>query len=239
MDIRGFQKTTLLDYPGKVACTVFVAGCNFRCPYCYNSDLVLDSSELSEVSGDEVFSFLERRKGVLDGVVVCGGEPTLQKDLGVFLEGVKRMGFLTKLDTNGSKPRVLEDLLGKGLLDFVSLDVKAPLDERYCNAIGGSCAAEKAVLRSLKILIRSGTDFDLRTTVVPTLHRKKDLVDLAKQLAASSQQPAVLKWYLQQFQPESCLDPKLESVEPYSKSVLNGILRAVGRYVPKVELRGV
>jgi len=238
MDIYGLEKTSLLDFPGKVACTVFVPGCDFRCPYCYNSDLVLNSSRLPRITEKELFSFLEKRRDILDGVVICGGEPTLQKDLGIFLERVKGMGFLTKLDTNGSHPDVLASLLEATLLDFVSLDVKAPLDGRYCKVVKVG-SSEKAVRRSIKVLVQSGIDFELRTTVVPTLHAKKDLMDLAIQISAIIPQPSSLRWCLQQFRPESCLDSSFEEITPYSRTELEGILKAVKNYMPGAELRGV
>jgi pyruvate formate lyase activating enzyme len=238
MNICGFEKTTLLDFPGKVACTVFVGGCDFRCPYCYNPELVSCSSHTSCIAEDEFFSFLERRKSVLDGVVVCGGEPTLQSDLGVFLEKVRGLGFLTKLDTNGSRPRVVRELLEAELLDFVSLDVKAPLDERYC-LITGEESSHKRTRESIEILIQNDVSFELRTTVVPTLHEKEDLVNLAIQISSLASPASSLRWILQQFQPGKCLDPKFDKVEPYSPVALEDMLIAVRRHVPTVELRGV
>ncbi len=174
----------------------------------------------------------------MDGVVICGGEPTLQKDLGIFLERVKGMGFLTKLDTNGSHPDVLTSLLEAMLLDFVSLDVKAPLDRRYCRVIRVDSSGG-AVRRSIKVLVQSGIDFELRTTVVPTLHVKKDLVDLAIQISAIIPQPSSLRWCLQQFRPESCLDSSFDAITPYSKVELEEILMMVKKHVPGARLRGV
>jgi pyruvate formate lyase activating enzyme len=238
MNICGFEKTTLLDFPGKVACTVFVGGCDFRCPYCYNPELVLCSSRMSCVAEDEFFSFLEKRRSVLDGVVVCGGEPTLQRDLRIFLGKVRELGFLTKLDTNGSRPRVVRELLEAGLLDFVSLDVKAPLNERYC-LITGEESSHERTRESIEILLRDNVSFELRTTVVPTLHEKEDLVDLAIQISSLASPSPSPRWILQQFQPGKCLDPKFDKIEPYGSTALEDMLTAVRRYVPTVELRGV
>lgn len=241
MDIYGLEKTSLLDFPGKVACTVFISGCNFRCPYCYNRDLILNLENLRAIPETDFFSYLKKRKKLLDGVVVTGGEPLLQKDLPRFLKRVKETGLLVKLDTNGSRPAALRDVLAESLVDFVAVDVKAPFDERYSLVVGVDRQAyPEAVRESIKALIKDGINFELRTTVVPPLHKKKDLVDLAIQIADISHRSSVdFKWYLQQFRPQNCLDPSFDAITPYSKIELEEILMAVKKYVPGARLRGV
>lgn len=241
MVISGFQKTSLLDFPGKIAAVVFTPGCNFRCPFCYNRDLVLNSKGLKAIPEVDIFSYLEKRKGLLDGLVVTGGEPLLQRELSRFLKKVKKMGFLVKLDTNGSRPAVLRNVLRKGLVDFVAVDVKAPFDKRYSLAAGvGQQIHPEQVLESIKALIKAGINFELRTTVVPSLHKRKDLVDLAIQIAdLDHQSSADLKWYLQQFRPQNCLDPSFSTVTPYSRAELEEILVAVRKHIRGAELRGV
>lgn len=238
MVIKGFQKASLLDFPGKISAVVFTPGCNFRCPFCYNRDLVLNPKGLETVPEADIFSYLQKRRNVLDGIVVTGGEPFLQEDLPQFLGKVKAMGFLVKLDTNGSHTEALCGVAAGGLADFVAVDVKAPLDARYSRAAGVDCD-KGAVLRSIEFLIRSGIAFELRTTVVPALHEKKDLVDLAIQLSNISHQPSPLKWYLQQFQPKNCLDRTFEAVSPYSRVELEDILKAVRKHMPQTKLRGI
>jgi len=238
MQIRGFQRTTLLDYPRRIAFTVFTSGCNFRCPYCYNRHLVLCPAELPLIDGEQLFSLLKKRRTVLDGVVICGGEPTLQRGLKDFAKRVKELGFLVKLDTNGSHPGVLKELLDRGLLDFVSLDVKAPFGAAYRRATGVNCDGAE-VLECMKILVKSRVNFELRTTVVPTLHSVEDLVDLAYQVSSFSSCSSPLRWYLQQFQPGGCLDPSFDNINPYTRRELEEILTAVGGYVSGAELRGV
>lgn len=238
MVIKGFQRVSLLDFPGKISAVVFIPGCNFRCPFCYNRDLVLNPGRLKTVPEADIFSYLQKRRSVLDGVVVTGGEPLLQEGLPQFLKKVKEMGFLVKLDTNGSRTEVLRSVVKRGLVDFVAVDVKAPLDERYACAVGGGCDVE-AVCESTRVLTQGGIDFELRTTVVPTLHKKEDLVDLATQISSLTPHPTSLKWCLQQFQPKSCLDRTFEAVNPYSRAELEEILMAVKKHVPSVRLRGV
>jgi len=248
VDIRGLEKTTLLDYPGKVACTVFVSGCNFRCPFCYNHDLVLNPEKLPQLTEESFFQFLDSRRGILDGVVVCGGEPTLQKDLGQFVRRIKDRGFLVKLDTNGSTPEVIKKLLEEGLLDFVSLDIKAPLeDEAYAAATGLADFEERIglekILSSIRVLAGSGIEFELRTTVVPGLHGKSSLIKIAKQLRNiftelfGSSSRAAPPWYLQQFEPKNCLDPSFTKKKPFRESELKAISLTIRKIFPSVRLR--
>ena len=133
MKIGGLQKSTLIDYPGKIACTVFLIGCNFRCPWCYSSELVLPDKKEKQpiISEKDFFSFLGQRKDVLDGVVVCGGEPTINSDLSEFVRKIKKMGFKVKLDTNGSNPETIKDLINKKLIDYIAMDIKAPLESNF------------------------------------------------------------------------------------------------------------
>ena len=174
---RGLQKTSVIDFPGKVACVFFAGGCNFRCPFCHNTSLVNKSAP--EVPWDTVWSFLRRRQNVLQGVVVSGGEPTLVPFLDDFLAKVRDMGLATKLDTNGYAPVVLEDLLNKNLLDFVAMDVKNS-PRRYGESCGMDLVDLNSILRSVNLLKNSGIAYELRTTVSDELHTVEDIREMAE-----------------------------------------------------------
>ena len=174
--ICGLQKMTLLDYPGKVACTVFLGGCNFRCPFCHNSELFTGKPQ-KLMENAEFFAFLEKRKGLLDGVCVSGGEPTLYQELPDFLAKIKNLGFAVKLDTNGSRPEVLKALLDRDLVDYVAMDVKNGPD-RYAQTVGLESFRIEPVEKSLRMLIGGDTPYELRTTLVSQLHDAAAIQDM-------------------------------------------------------------
>ncbi len=234
MRIGGYQQTSLIDYPGKVAAVIFTAGCNFRCPYCHNRDLVLCDSSLALFDSDEILEDLKERKNLLDGVVITGGEPTLQKDLLGFVRKIKDLGLLVKLDTNGSNFSILQSMEKNGLIDYVALDIKGPLDRRYSGSVGMSDFDIFSILQSMEKIVESGIDFELRTTVVPGLHSEKDLLDLAKQLSKIAPKA---KWFLQNFQPKNCLDPEFEKVKPYGRMFLENLIPKLKTCMPNVSLR--
>ena len=169
MNIQGFQKLTLLDYPGKMACTLFTAGCNLRCPFCHNSRLVINPGKQSEYSEDEIFSFLKKRAGILDGVAITGGEPLLQRDIEEFIVKVKDLGYSVKLDTNGTFPEKLRSLVEKGLIDYVAMDVKNS-PELYAETVGISGYDISGMKESISFLLEGKVDYEFRTTVVREFH---------------------------------------------------------------------
>jgi pyruvate formate lyase activating enzyme len=234
MTIGGLQKVSLLDFPAQIAAIVFVKGCNFSCPFCFNRDLVLGKAPT--ISQTTILAFFKKRKKLLDGVVVTGGEPLLQPDLEKFIRKLRRLGFKIKLDTNGALPEKLGQLLKKNLIDYVAMDFKAPLGENYAQAIGKKEFDSHLIMSSLQILRRAKIPFELRTTVVPGIHHQKALVKMAKQLRKvfGKRRP---RWYWQNFQPKNCLDPKFEKITPYSRTALERFLRAAKRDYPKIELR--
>ena len=195
--ICGLQKMTLLDYPGKVACTVFLGGCNFRCPFCHNSELFMGNPQ-KLMENAEFFTFLEKRKGLLDGVCVSGGEPTLYKDLPDFLEKIKDMGFVVKLDTNGSRPAVLKDLMEKGLVDYVAMDVKNSPD-CYAQTVGLETLDLAPVEESLRMLIGGTIPYELRTTLVAQLHNAASIQDMGAWLSELVPGKQAEKLFLQSF----------------------------------------
>ena len=164
MQINGFNKTTLLDYPGHVACTVFTGGCNFCCPFCQNGDLVLHAGQLPQIPEEEIFQVLRKRQGILTGICVTGGEPTLQPDLDIFLSRVKELGYLVKLDSNGYRPEVLESLCGRKLVDYIAMDIKSS-PENYTKTIGLPALDMGRIRASVDFIRSCGLPYEFRTTV--------------------------------------------------------------------------
>jgi len=232
IEIGGIQKTTLIDYPGRVAATVFLIGCNFRCPFCYSAELVLPEKIKLQprISDKEFFGFLRDRRGLLEGIVVCGGEPTIHQELPDFIKKIKDLGFLVKLDTNGSNPRMLKELIDKKLIDYVAMDVKT-CREKYNEAVGVGVRISD-IEESIKILKEGKIDYEFRTTVVPTVHLKEDILRVAEWLKPAK------KYYLQGFRPEKTIDPKFENVKPYPKEFLSDIKKEISRFFDICDVRG-
>ena len=178
MQIHGFNKTTLLDYPGLVAATIFTGACNFRCPYCHNADLVLNPSSQPIIPEEEILSHLRKRKGITQGVCITGGEPTLQKDLKDFIKKLKELDLKVKLDSNGYKPEVLKDLVKDNLLDYIAMDVKAPLDEY--DVIAGVKLDTSKLKESIDFLIAGGLPFEFRTTVIKDFHTRESFEKISE-----------------------------------------------------------
>jgi len=233
MEIGGLQKTTLIDYPGKVACTVFLIGCNFRCPFCYSKELVL-SEEIKKqprVPQKDFFNFLKERKGLLEGVVVCGGEPTIHKDLPDFIKKIKDLGYLVKLDTNGSGPQVLRKLIKGKLIDYIAMDVKAPLKSQKYNIATGVKVNLEDIKKSIKIIKNSGIDYEFRTTVVPTIHNKADIIQITKDIGPAK------RFFLQNFRSEKTIGPEFEKIKPYPKEFLSEIKKEISHFIETCEVR--
>ena len=230
MEIYGFQKTTLLDFPGHVAATVFVGGCNFRCPFCHNGLLVLDPGNQPLIGEDEVLVYLKKRRGILEGVCITGGEPTLQKDLISFIKMLKAMDYLVKLDTNGYRPKVLEELLTEGLLDYVAMDVKASM-ECYDVAAGVSNLEREKILESIRLLKNCEIPYEFRTTVVKGLHGIEEFERISRLLSGCR------AYYLQGFRESDNMIG--EGYEAFSTQEMQEIADIAGKYIDKVELRGV
>jgi len=211
MLIGGLQKLTLIDYPGKIAATVFTVGCNFSCAFCHNPELV-DPEKIKKqpiISEKEFFEFLTNRKGMLEGVCITGGEPTLHKDLPEFIKKIKKLGFSIKLDTNGSNPEMLKKLIDNNLIDYLAMDIKGPL---------------QIPKKSVELIKNSGIDYEFRTTVVPILHTKEDIIQIAKEISPAK------KFFLQQFRPGKNLDKKFEKEKPYSKKELDEFCEVIKSY---------
>jgi len=232
ISIRGFLPNTLIDWPGRLAAEVFLAGCNLRCPYCHASDLLDDSPGAETFDLEEVLRHLKGETGWLEGVVVSGGEPTIHPALPALLRRFKAAGLAVKLDTNGTRPEMLEPLLAEALVDAVAMDVKAPLDQRYQRASGRTDLDVGAVRRSLSLLRDWGGECELRTTVCPAVLSPQDVTDLAADLVGS---PRLI---LQQFRPGTCLDPEFNSVQAYPEELLLELAERCRVHVPQTWVRG-
>jgi pyruvate formate lyase activating enzyme len=229
MQIKGVQKLSLIDYPGKLCATLFVPGCDFRCGYCYNSSLVLHPEKLPIIPEEEILDFLKERKSFLDAVCFTGGEPCIQPDLTELIKKIKNLNYLVKIDTNGSRPERLEDWLGKNLVDYIAMDIKAPL-EKYETVAGVKINIEK-IQESINILKSSKIDYEFRTTVVPDLLGPDDLIKIAEMLRPAQ------KYVLQQFLPKTCIDKSFEGKRPYSEDKLKEFQKVLKPYFETCELR--
>lgn len=228
MQIKGLQKLTLLDYPERTACTVFLGGCNLRCPFCHNASLVIPEKFGESIPEDEFFAFLSSRVGKLEGVCISGGEPTLYCDLANFIKRIKDMGFLVKLDTNGTNPDMLESLISSHLVDYVAMDIKSSLDD-YASAVGISDFDTSSIEKSVAVLRRGEVDFEFRTTVVLGLHTEENLLKIAKWLEGEK------KYFLQTF--EDSGDVIENGFSGYSKAEMQCILEAVQKFIPLAQIR--
>lgn len=231
MFVAGLQKLTLLDYPGKVACTVFTAGCNFRCPFCHNAPLVLPERMGQDVTEEDVLAFLGKRVGILDGVAITGGEPLLHKEMAGFLQKIKEMGYSVKLDTNGSFPNHLKELVKAGLVDRVAMDIKnAP--GRYGATVGIEGFDISGVEESKNFLLEGSIDYEFRTTVVKGLHTKESLTEAAEWITGAKE------YYLQQFKDSGDVIA-IDGLSAYDEKEMHALADAVAEFVPSVKVRGV
>lgn len=225
MKISGLVKTSLIDYPGKIAAVVFTQGCNFRCGFCHNPDLLPIENKALEIPEEEVLDFLSGRKGILDGLVVTGGEPTIQKDLPEFLKKLKDMGFLIKLDSNGSNPEILKKLFDEKLLDYVAMDIKGTYEE-YEKICGYNNI--KAIQESVGLIMNSGVEYEFRTTVLPAFHKPSDFEEIGKMIKGAK------KYTIQGFRPEIVLEKNTVGTEKFSKEDLGEMATVMQKYVEAV-----
>jgi len=229
MQIGGLQKVSLIEYPGKISAIAFTQGCNFRCPYCHNPELVDPDLYRECLSEEGVFSFLERRKGKLDAVTITGGEPTIQHDLIDFIKCVRKMGYLIKLDTNGSYPDVLEQLISGRLVDYIAMDMKGPL-HKY-KTVTKSKIDEDKIRQSIGIIMKSAVPYEFRTTIPKRLLHEDDLLEMGKLLRNAS------RYILQQFIATRTLDKQFLKYEAYSQEEMECFKEKLKKDVPAVRLR--
>lgn len=228
MKIGGFQKMTMLDYPEKVACTIFTYGCNLRCPFCHNASLVINDAEL--ISEDEILSYINKRKGILDGVCITGGEPLLQRDIFEFLEKVKQTGLCVKLDTNGAYPELLKRAIDSGCVDYVAMDIKNS-KEKYALTTGIEDIDITPFERSVEILKSSDIDYEFRTTIVRELHTQEDIEKISEWISGAK------KYFLQSFVDSGALIG--EGLSAHDKTTLESFRETASRHILSVKTRGI
>jgi len=231
MNIASYQKFTLVDYPGKIATTVFTVGCNFRCPFCHNPELVIGNqlpvanSQIKE----EFFEFLKERKGKLEAVCITGGEPTIQPDIVEFIKKIKSLDFLVKLDSNGTRPDILKKVIDENIVDFIAMDIKNDL-KNYKKTVGAKVDLERIKL-SVELLKNGGVDYEFRTTVVPGIHQERNFLEIAKWLDGAK------KYCLQEYREQKILDPNLKEKTKNKKLDLDKIKKNIVARFQKVEVR--
>ncbi len=229
MKIYGLQKTTLVDYPGHVATTLFTGGCNFRCPYCHNGDLVIGLDDIEPYALEDIFSHLQKRKGVLDGVVISGGEPTLQTDLPDFIRQIKELGYLVKLDTNGTNPAMLRSLVEEGLVDYVAMDIKHSR-AKYASISHAADDSLESIAASVDYLKEGHVDYEFRTTLCKELHKETDMTAIGLWLMGAK------AYYLQPYkESEQVIQP---GFHPHDAATLESFVHILSAFIPKVEIRG-
>ncbi len=227
MRIGGLQKCSLIDYPGKISAIVFTVGCNFRCPYCHNPELVDETSE--EISEDEIFEFLGRRKNLLDAVTITGGEPTMHDDLISFIRKIKALGFLVKLDTNGTTPDIIETVKNENLVDYIAMDIKAPVNS-YEKTVGRPVNAD-AIRKSIALIMNGTTPYEFRTTVVKTLLSSEDIRAIGEDIRGAR------TYYLQKFVPTKTLNPAFIRKTTYTDAEFEEMRTMMGTYVNTCTIR--
>lgn len=229
MKIGGLQRFSLIDFPKKISAVVFTQGCLFRCPFCHNPSLVLQEQFGPSLSIEEVLSFLTLRKNQIDGVVISGGEPTIQPLLEDFIRKVKTLGLAIKLDTSGICPEVLEYLLQENLLDYVAMDIKAPLD-KYAEIVGVKIDTAK-IAKSITLLKNSSIDYEFRSTILPSLHTKEDILAMGKLVSGA------MRYVLQTFSPEITLDQTLKTAKGFSPNEMEELAQLIRPFVKECSFR--
>jgi len=231
MLIGGFEKLTLVDYPGKVAATIFTVGCNFRCPFCHNPELVLPEliQEQPKILEQDILEFLQKKQGLIQGICITGGEPTLQSDLKDFILKIKNLGYAVKLDTNGSNPQVLQELINEKLVDYVAMDIKTSL-EKYDLCTLGQVPQEN-IMASIQLLKQSNIDYEFRTTMAPGIVEEKDILKIVELIKGSP------RYFLQRFKPSKSIDNKFTSVKPIDDNKLLAIASKIKPNFGECELR--
>lgn len=230
MRLGGYQKLTLIDFPGHLAATVFTVGCNFRCPFCHNPELVYGSQfTVHRDLEKEFFDFLKKRRGKIEGVCITGGEPTLQPDLIEFIQKIKKLGFLVKLDTNGARPDVLKKIIDQKLIDYIAMDIKNQ-PEKY-DATTGTKGDIGRIKLSVDLIMRSKIPYEFRTTVVPGIHTEKDFLEIAKWIGGAQ------NYYLQEYREDVVLDKNINKITKNKKIDLEKIKSLIEKDFRKVKIR--
>jgi pyruvate formate lyase activating enzyme len=234
LPIRGFQEVTLIDWEGKIASIIFISGCNLRCGFCHSKGLVLEENSLCAVPLSEILQYLDKKQGWIDGVVITGGEPTLYcENLLVLMHDIKAIGLAVKLDTNGTGPEVLKSAIDKGLVDYIAMDIKAPLEQHAYSSIAATKVNIEEIKASIDIIISSGIDYEFRTTVVPGVVSSKSIEKIAEYIKPAK------RYRIQQFQAKETLNSSFLSLKPCLKEELQLMADRARKHIPDVSIRGV
>jgi pyruvate formate lyase activating enzyme len=235
MEIKGFIGVSLVDWDGKVSSVIFLPGCNLRCPFCYNTKLVLNPKEMPTIPFEEIQNYLKKHEGWIDGVVITGGEPTIQEDLPILCEEISKMNLAVKVDTNGTNPSMIRNLLKKGLINYVAMDVKAPLTEdAYSKASGVNTATLlKSIDETIGTLLESGVEYEFRTTLVPTMHGASDIEKVCEKIKGCR------KYALQNFKVDvETIDSNFQNLKPFSNAEVENLFKTAKNLIPNTVLRG-
>ncbi len=228
--VDGYEPSSLNEWPGKVTAIIFLAGCNFRCGFCHNKDLVLNSASLPQIPFSKVLTHLKSRKKWIDAVEITGGEPAIHKDKVIeILSALKREGFITKVDTNGSVPDFISELNTRKLVDYWSMDVKASF-ENYSDVVRAEVIVDN-IRESIKLIMESGVDYEFRTTVIPTIHTSEEVASIGEQIKGAK------RYFIQSFAPNNTLDVKFMNIEPFSEEELLKFEKIAQQYVEEVQIR--
>jgi len=229
MKIGALQKVSLIDYPGEICAIVFTQGCNFRCPYCHNPELVNPDLYGEILPEEEIFSFLTKRKGKIDAVTITGGEPTIQHDLIEFAKRIRKKGYLIKIDTNGSNPEVIEKLISMKLLDYIAMDIKSPADKH--KVITNSHIGYEKITQTIKLIMKSEIPYEFRTTVLKKLLDENDIIDISNSIRNAK------LYILQQFTPSKVLDQRFIRYESYTREELESLSKKIAQSVASILIR--
>lgn len=229
MIISGIQKTTFIDYPGKIAATIFLAGCNFRCPFCHNRNLVLNERWLQKISPEEVLGYLKKRRKYLEGICITGGEPLIYNDIVSFIATIKKLNLAVKLDTNGTNPRLLKDLYDQKLIDYVAFDIKASL-EKY-NEVSGVNVNALKIKDAIRTVMGQTVAYEFRSTILPRFHPQAEIEKMAQLIKGAR------LYYLQNFVPRNTLDQAFMNERSYTPEEMKVLSEVAGRYVEKCRVR--
>jgi len=235
MEIKGFIDISLVDWDGKVSSVIFLLGCNMRCPFCYNTTLVLRPQKMPTVSFEEIEDYLKRNRSWIDGVVITGGEPTIHQDLPNLCEKLKKLGFKVKVDTNGTHPSMIRELIHKRLVDYVAMDLKAPLNQEKYSKVCGTNTKNllEKIEETIDILLGGDVEYEFRTTVVPTLHEKKDVEEICYRIGGCR------KYVIQNFKSGvETISPKFKNLKPSSERKMKTFLKTAKKFIPNTILRG-
>jgi pyruvate formate lyase activating enzyme len=230
--IKGFLEVSFLDWDGKVSSVLFLSGCNFRCPFCQNWQIVDEPERIDDIDWEIIEGYLKKQKGWIDGVVITGGEPTIYPHLLPLIDKIKGLGQKIKIDTNGYNPQILIDLWENSLIDYVAMDLKAPLDERYEKASGIKELELERIKRSIEFLLSKGKDYEFRTTLVPSLIGEREIGEIGKAIKGA------VKWVLQDYQPEPAREEKFRQLKPYRREEVERLLSLAKEYVKDTSYRG-